>query len=269
MLLIRAMRHAVWVSILIFFSASPAQGHEYLPDGLAEAQIQFRSDRNEGASDGQLRIGFQMQPWKFLFFGVEASNPPMRAHDSDRCGTKIYERNRFWGTSWLGIRHRFLRAGLRFTRNAETIAPPLCGHTDDSVDFYKAGSVTPESVDNALTDHPGAMLEFRFSPALWAGVLYDHDFQVAMWAAYRFPRLVVSLEGARASIPHPPFPSYSRTDARLGLRFSPTGARLSRARFHVRLDLGLVHTDFLAENGWTPDPPNALLVRVMLAFLAP
>jgi len=171
-------------------------------------------------------------------------------------------------SSWLGFRTSRLRAGLRLTRNTETITSPRC-MIDNDTDVYKAGVVTSESVEDDVTDHPGVMLEYRFSPGLWAGVLYDYDFQVAAWAAYRFRRLQVSLDGGRMSIPHPPFPAYTRTDARQGLRFSPTGAPLAHARLHLRVDVGVVHTDFVSSpRGWTPDPPTAFLVRVMFAVVS-
>jgi hypothetical protein len=254
---------------LMLAVAAPARAHEYLTEGRAEAQLQFRFDRSVGASDGFFRLGFQIQPLDFLFFGLETANPPMRARGSVHCGTKFYERNRFWVASWLGVRHERLRAGLRLTRNVETIDPPICPPIDDGTEDYKYRFVDSTSVENDVTDHPGVMLEYRFSSALWAGVLYDHDFQTAAWATYRFPRLLLSLEGGRASIPHPPFPSYTRTDARLGVRFSPTLAPLARARFHLRVDVGVVHTDFVAQNRWTPEPPTALLVRVTLAAVIP
>jgi len=266
MLSTRTMLRVVLVLFPLLFAAAPARAHEYLPDGLFDAQLQFRSNRSAGMSDGFFRIGAQVQPARLLFFGVEAGGPPLNhegtvIHD---CDDRVYWRERSWGSAWLGLRTQRLRVGIRFTRNLEDLGYPRC-LVDDGNDTLK--SVTSTSVGSNVTDHPGVMAEYRFSPALRAGVLYDHDFQMAAWVAYRFPRLQLSLEGGRASLPHAPFPSYTRTDFRLGLRFSPTGDLLARSRLHVRVDLGVVHTDFEPPMLWPPEQPNALLIRFMVAVL--
>jgi hypothetical protein len=43
-------------------------------------------------------------------------------------------------------------------------------------------------------------------------------------------------------------------------------APISRASvFHILTSVGFVHTEFEAENGWSPDRPNTLQIGISLA----
>jgi len=256
------MAKAFFLPIILFLAlvCAPVQAHEFMPDATAELHFLVRYERSDYSSQAPLGLAVNGQPMGHLFLGGSATYLTGLPKPKDGCETN--ELHRYWTGQavWIGPHFPRWRAALRYARNVETIEPFEClGHD------VKSGSVSSNAVHDAVTEHPGAMFELRFAPWGRAGALYDHRFQFAGWVTFDLLRLAVRLEAERTAIPHGPFPAYVRTAARLGLRFSPVGARLTRSRFHLLASVGVVHTDFESVDGWSPDRPNAVQVTLQFA----
>jgi len=252
--------------LFVLLASAPAHAFEYLPDNLAEVQWTTRFEDTNFSNRLISGLGFHLQWKQTIFFGARFADSVGTPKPIFQCPPVDYRRSWSGGTGWIGASFTGFRLGARYTRSVESIVQHECMGYDVSGDSTVDINESSELHRNT-TEHLGAMLEYRLAPSVWAGVLYDHHFQVAAWAAFGFPRLLFTLDAERFSIPHDPFPRHVRTGARLGLRFSPTGAVLTKSRFHIMTSVGFVHTDFEAVDGWSPDQPTALLVVVSLAGL--